>query len=70
MSALRERAVELGETVGGSPELASEVAEFTQNVTDDADGVNDELVDTKFGDFEAVAAVWTSIHPGRYSTCA
>ena len=57
VSALRERALELAETVGGSPELASEVEAFTRNFTDDADQVNEELADAKFGDFEAVAAV-------------
>jgi len=57
MSALREHAMELDEIIDGSPELTSEVAEFTQNVTAEADRVNEELADTKFGDFEVVAAV-------------
>lgn len=57
LSALRERAMALGETIDGSPELQSEVADFARNLSDEAGDVNEELEDAKFGDFEAVAAV-------------
>jgi len=57
VSALGERATDLQATVNGTPELEAEVADFAENLADDADGVDDELADAKFGEFEAVAAV-------------
>ena len=57
VSALRRRAVEVGETVDGSSELQGNVAGFVRDLLDDAEGVEEELSGAKFGDFEAVPAV-------------
>ncbi|UPW02030.1 hypothetical protein M0R88_08025 [Halorussus gelatinilyticus] len=57
VSALRDRARSLEEDVTGSPELESDVATFSRKLVADAENVNAELQDAKFGDFEAVAAV-------------
>lgn len=57
MSALRRRAVELGETVDGNPELQDDVTDFVNDVLEDVAGVNEELAEATFGNFEAVPAV-------------
>ncbi|WP_135806098.1 hypothetical protein [Halorussus marinus] len=57
VSALREQGVELAASVDGSPELQSELASFARELAAEADGVNDELAEATFGEFEAVAAV-------------
>ncbi|MFC7081671.1 hypothetical protein [Halorussus caseinilyticus] len=57
VSALRDRATDLRADVTGGPELESEVDDFAENLAADAESVNEELADAKFGDFEAVAAV-------------
>jgi len=57
VSALRERGLALAESVDGTPELQSELASFARELAVETDGVNDELADATFGEFEAVAAV-------------
>lgn len=57
VSALKRRAVNLGEAADGSPELRGEVADFTRDVLDDANAVEAKLADAEFGDFETVPAV-------------
>ena len=57
VSALQRRAVELGETVEGNPELQNDVANFVRGLLVDAEGVEEELAGATFGDFEAVPAV-------------
>lgn len=57
VSALRERGLDLAESIDGGPELRSEIASFARELAAETDGVNDELADATFGEFEAVAAV-------------
>ncbi|WP_435180809.1 hypothetical protein [Halorussus sp. AFM4] len=57
VSALRDRATDLPDVVDGGPDLEADVEEFARKLVEDADNVNEELTDAKFGEFEAVAAV-------------
>ncbi|WP_276299215.1 hypothetical protein [Halorussus lipolyticus] len=57
VSALRERATSLPDTIDGDADLRSDVKEFARDFDAEARSVNDDLEDAKFGDFEAVAAV-------------
>ncbi|UPV75978.1 hypothetical protein M0R89_07935 [Halorussus limi] len=57
VSALHDRAQTLETDVTGGPELESDVTDVARRLVADTEGVNAELRGTKFGDFEAVAAV-------------